>query len=233
MSSDPVLTGAGAGPRLLFNALLAVALVLIYAPAVYLLLASFNSGMQLGLVPPDEFSLTWYVALADERRLITALVESVIVGAATALVATPIGLSAALAFRAMARRRGAFFLFVLFAMFVPGTIQGLKPVGDVQGARGEAVVVHHRRLACALGAALRLHRLPGQPRGGAAEHDCGGPRPRRRRLARVPRRHPATGQDRHRLGRGVLLSSSHSTNIRAPSSSSGAPTRCRSTCSEP
>ena len=41
------------------------------------------------------------------------------------MVATPIGLSAALAFRAMGTRRGAFFLFILFAMFVPGTIQGL------------------------------------------------------------------------------------------------------------
>ena len=99
---------------------------MIYAPAVYLLLASFNPGMQLGLVPPDQFSLTWYAALAGERRLQAALVESILVGAATAVVATPIGLSAALAFRAMARRRGAFFLFVLFAMFVPGTIQGLS-----------------------------------------------------------------------------------------------------------
>jgi ABC-type spermidine/putrescine transport system permease subunit II len=126
MSGDPVLTGAGAGPRVLFHVLLAVALVLIYAPAVYLLLASFNPGMQLGLVSPEQFSLHWYVELAGERRLMAALVESIIVGAATALVATPIGLSAALAFRAMGRRRGAFFLFILFAMFVPGTIQALS-----------------------------------------------------------------------------------------------------------
>jgi ABC-type spermidine/putrescine transport system permease subunit II len=126
MTGDPALTGAGPGPRFLFNALLMVALVLIYAPAVYLLLASFNPGMQLGLVPPDQWSLAWYAELADERRLLSALVESIVVGAAVAVVATPVGLSAALAFRAMARRRGAFFLFVLFAMFVPGTIQGLS-----------------------------------------------------------------------------------------------------------
>jgi spermidine/putrescine transport system permease protein len=34
-------------------------------------------------------------------------------------------LTAALAYRAMARMRAGFFLFVLFAMFVPGTIEGL------------------------------------------------------------------------------------------------------------
>ena len=125
MNRDAVILNGAGGARALFGALLAIALLLIYAPAIYLLLASFNPGLQLGLVPPDQFSLTWYQALADDRRLLTALGESVIVGLATAVVATPIGLTAALAFRAMGRRRGAFFLFILFAMFVPGTIQGL------------------------------------------------------------------------------------------------------------
>ncbi len=124
MNREAVL-GSGAGAKPLFMGLLALGLVLIYAPAIYLLLASLNPGMQLGLVPPSEFSLTWYGALLGDRRLLSALTESIVVGLATAAVATPIGLSAALAFRAMGGRRGAFFLFVLFAMFVPGTIQGL------------------------------------------------------------------------------------------------------------
>jgi spermidine/putrescine transport system permease protein len=115
----------GAGARPLLIAPLVLGLVLIYAPAIYLLLASFNPGMQLGLVPPSGFSLVWYRSLIGDRRLLSALTESIIVGSATAVVATPIGLSAALAFRAMTGRRGAFFLFILFAMFVPGTIQGL------------------------------------------------------------------------------------------------------------
>ena len=121
---DGLLVGGG-GARTLFGAIVAFGLFLIYAPAVYLLLASLNPGLQLGLVPPAEFSLTWYKALAGDRRLTAALVESLVVGTAAAAVATPIGLSAALAFRAMRRRRSAFFLFILFAMFIPGTIQGL------------------------------------------------------------------------------------------------------------
>jgi ABC-type spermidine/putrescine transport system permease subunit II len=119
-----VLEGTGAA-RLLLGAIVVLGLVLIYAPAVYLLLASFNPGMQLGLVPPDEFSLVWYGELLHDRRLNAALTESIIIGLATAAVATPVGLTAALAFRAMGAQRGLFFLFVLFAMFVPGTIQGL------------------------------------------------------------------------------------------------------------
>ncbi len=119
-----VLEGTNAA-RLLLGVIVALGLVLIYAPAVYLLLASFNPGMQLGLVPPDKFSLVWYRELLHDRRLNAALTESIIIGLATATVATPVGLTAALAFRAMGAQRGLFFLFVLFAMFVPGTIQGL------------------------------------------------------------------------------------------------------------
>jgi spermidine/putrescine transport system permease protein len=125
MNHDATVLRGTSGARLLFAVLLTIALLLIYAPAVYLLLASFNPGLQLGLVPPDRFSLTWYASLAGDRKLLDALGESIVVGAATAVIATPIGLSAALAFRAMAARRGAFFLFILFAMFVPGTIEGL------------------------------------------------------------------------------------------------------------
>jgi hypothetical protein len=94
-------------PRPLFTGLLALGIVLIYAPAIYLLLASLNPGMQRALVSPSEFSLTWYRPLLGDSRLLSALMESLIVGVATATVATPIGLSAALAFRAMSARGAA------------------------------------------------------------------------------------------------------------------------------
>ena len=125
MNRGAVILDSGAVARSLFIGLLALGLALIYAPAIYLLLASLNPGMQLALVLPSAFSLTWYRALLSDSRLLSALMESLIVGVATATVATPIGLAAALAFRAMNARRGPFFLFILFAMFVPGTIQGL------------------------------------------------------------------------------------------------------------
>jgi spermidine/putrescine transport system permease protein len=125
MNREAVVLDGGAAARTLFTGLMALGLALIYAPALYLLLASLNPGMQLALVPPSEFSLTWYRSLLGDNRLLSALMESVIVGLATAAIATPIGLSSALAFRAMSAGRGTFFLFILFAMFVPGTIEGL------------------------------------------------------------------------------------------------------------
>jgi len=126
MSVDSIVTGRAGGGRLLFCIIMALCLAIMYAPVLYLLLASLNPDAQLGLVPPSRYSLTWYSALLEDRRLADALKESALVALATAALATPIGLSAALAYRAMTRMRGLFLLIVLSAMLVPGTIEGLS-----------------------------------------------------------------------------------------------------------
>ena len=125
MTLEPIITSRTGGGRPLFTAITALCLVIMYAPSLYLLLASLNPGEQLGLVAPSHYSLTWYVALLNDHRLFGALEESAMVGIATAALATPIGLLAALAYRAMTRTRSLFFLFILSGMFVPGTIEGL------------------------------------------------------------------------------------------------------------
>jgi len=125
MSFESIIIGRTGGGRLLFTTITALCLTIMYAPVLYLLLASLNPDAQLGLVPPSRYSLRWYFALLEDHRLGDALEESALVGLATAALATPIGLSAALAYRAMTRMRGIFLLVVLSAMFVPGTIEGL------------------------------------------------------------------------------------------------------------
>jgi spermidine/putrescine transport system permease protein len=125
MSLHPTVSGRTNGGRLLFTIITALCLMIIYAPALYLLLASLNPDEQLGLVAPNRYSLAWYAALLDDRRLAAALQESALVGLATAALATPIGLAAALAYREMTRLRNIFLLVILSAMFVPGTIEGL------------------------------------------------------------------------------------------------------------
>jgi spermidine/putrescine transport system permease protein len=125
MSSGSIVTGSTSGGRLLCVTVTALSLTIIYAPVLYLLLASLNPDAQLGLVPPSRYSLTWYFSLLEDRRLGSALVESALVALATAAAATPIGLLAALAYRAMTRMRGVFLLAILSAIFVPGTIAAL------------------------------------------------------------------------------------------------------------
>src|SRR4051812_40495735 len=113
------------GSRPLFSIIMVLCLMIMYAPALYLLLASLNPDEQLGLVAPTRYSLTWYVALLDDHRLFMALEESAVVALATAALTTPIGLAAALAYRAMTRMRSIFLLVILSTMLVPGTIEGL------------------------------------------------------------------------------------------------------------
>jgi spermidine/putrescine transport system permease protein len=125
MSFDLIVTGRTSGGRLLFTTITALCLTIMYAPVLYLLLASLNPDAQLGLVPPSRSSLAWYFALLEDHRLAAAFEESALIGLATAALATPIGLSAALAYQAMTRMRGIFLLVILSAMFVPGTIEGL------------------------------------------------------------------------------------------------------------
>jgi spermidine/putrescine transport system permease protein len=113
------------GGRPLFSIITVLCLMIMYAPALYLLLASLNPDEQLGLVAPTRYSLTWYATLLDDHRLFRALEESTIVALATAALATPIGLAAALGYSAMTRMRSIFLLVILSTMLVPGTIEGL------------------------------------------------------------------------------------------------------------
>jgi spermidine/putrescine transport system permease protein len=125
MNLQPIVGGRTNGARPLFAIVTALCLVVMYAPALYLLLASLNPDEQLGLVAPTRYSLTWYIALLEDSRLSRALKESAVVAFATAALAAPIGLAAALAYRAMIRMRGIFLLVILSAALVPGTIEGL------------------------------------------------------------------------------------------------------------
>jgi spermidine/putrescine transport system permease protein len=125
MTLQPIMGGRANGGRSLFAIITALCLMMMYAPVLYLLLASLNPDEQLGLVAPTRYSLTWYIALFEDSRLFGALGESAVVALATAGLATPIGLAAALAYRAMTRMRSLFLLVMLATMCVPGTVEGL------------------------------------------------------------------------------------------------------------
>jgi spermidine/putrescine transport system permease protein len=123
MTLHPIVGGRTNGGRPLFAIITALCLMMMYAPMLYLLLASLNPDEQIGLVAPTRYSLTWYIALFEDSRLFRALAESAVVALAAAALATPIGLAAAFAYRAMTR--SLFILVMLATMFVPGTIEGL------------------------------------------------------------------------------------------------------------
>jgi spermidine/putrescine transport system permease protein len=125
MTLHPIVGDRTNGGRTVLSIITVICLMIMYAPVLYLLLASLTPDEQLGLVAPTRYSLIWYDALLDDNRLFRAVRESAVVALATAALATPIGLSAALAYRAMTRMRSIFLFVILSAMLVPGTIEGL------------------------------------------------------------------------------------------------------------
>lgn len=70
-------------------------LIFFYVPIVTLVVFSFQEGRILAL-PFDGFSLKWYAALLDNREIGTAAVNSAVIAAVTAVLATALGTAAAL-----------------------------------------------------------------------------------------------------------------------------------------
>ncbi|MCL4859020.1 MAG: hypothetical protein KJZ93_06420, partial [Caldilineaceae bacterium] len=72
-----------------------LALLFLYAPILVMMLMAFNRS-QLNEFP-FQFDWVWFERLAQNRRLIAATRNSLILGGATALTATAVGTLAALA----------------------------------------------------------------------------------------------------------------------------------------
>jgi putative spermidine/putrescine transport system permease protein len=82
--------------NIVFLALTAVAVVVLVAPSVIVILTSFTASASLKF-PPDGYSLRWYAALLDADQMQRAAWTSLVVAAWTTVIATALGIAAALA----------------------------------------------------------------------------------------------------------------------------------------
>jgi len=96
----------------------------LYAPLVTIAVLSFNESEITGF-PIAAFSLRWYRAVLGNPVLLAAFWHSVVVGVATALVATALALGLALAFRHDFRGKGVLLNLVLVPLVIPGIIGGI------------------------------------------------------------------------------------------------------------
>lgn len=115
----------GAINRLFLWTLAVMALMVIYAPPLYLVAISFNASLQRGLPGLSDLTLRWYAALPNETALMNALGQSLFIAFCTAILSTFLSLLAALAYFEIKRARGLWFLAMVLPMFVPGVIEGL------------------------------------------------------------------------------------------------------------
>lgn len=94
------------------------ALVMLSAPTIVVLGASFTSG-NIITFPPEGFSLKWYGAIAQASDLRQAFVRSLIVATISTLVAIPVGTLAGIA---LAKYRIRFARTIQIYLLLPFTI---------------------------------------------------------------------------------------------------------------
>lgn len=96
----------------------------LYVPIALVVLFSFNAGERTGEL--RGLSTRWYVTAIEDRFAIGALQNSLVVAAWTALIATTLGTTAALALqRAPARVRTFFAVMTYVAIIIPGIVIGI------------------------------------------------------------------------------------------------------------
>jgi len=81
--------------RLVFGALVAIAIVFLVGPTVIMLLTSFTASQSLRF-PPDGLSLRWYAALLDADQMQAAAWNSLVVAFWTTVLSVLLGTAAAL-----------------------------------------------------------------------------------------------------------------------------------------
>ena len=97
-------------------------LAFLYLPVLFLPLFSFNDGTIVAF-PIKGWTLEWYRQLGGQQTLIQALINSLLVGFVTALMATSMGLFAARAFvRYRFRGKEASEGLVMLPLVIPGII---------------------------------------------------------------------------------------------------------------
>src|ERR1700753_1319645 len=98
----------------------------IYLPIVVLIVYSFNRD-GVGGFPPQHFTFDWYRQLVADGAIWDAVLNSVIVAAASVALALTLGLLAALALdRADFPGTALFTRLVLLPLILPGIITGLS-----------------------------------------------------------------------------------------------------------
>jgi len=101
-------------------------LAFLYVPVLVLPIFSFNDSQFIAF-PLTGFTTRWYAALGADSAMLHALVNSLKVGTATALLSTLLGLLAA---RAVTRYRlrgtGAALGFIPLPLFIPDIVLGIS-----------------------------------------------------------------------------------------------------------
>ena len=98
--------------------------IVLYAPLVTIAMLSFNDTEIIGF-PMRGFTTRWYGAVLGNPQLLSAFVNSILLGITAAVLATALALLLAMAFRRDFRLKGAVLNLILAPVVVPGIVGGI------------------------------------------------------------------------------------------------------------
>ena len=125
--------------KLLAKTYIAIVILIIYLPVIFLVLLSFKTGANIGF-PIEGFTLDWfigkpkgyeygsYISVMYDKRFFEAFTNSTYVSTAAALLTCLIVTATALALRHRVRGRDILFYLILLGFIVPGVTLGLGVV---------------------------------------------------------------------------------------------------------
>ena len=106
-------------------ATMATTVVLLLLPLVMTVSMSFDARDYLGTFPPPHLSLRWYAKFFSDSYLINGLATSLQLATLTALAATALGLSAAVALDRLPSRQAQLLMSMFLSpLIVPGVVVG-------------------------------------------------------------------------------------------------------------
>ena len=120
-------TAVGQGSRLVFNVYMVIFFAYMFLPLILMVAAGFNDFSTPSVTVWRGFTLKWFAVLAQDSRMWSGLVNSLIIAVAVIAVSLPLGLAGAfLMTRLESRYRGLLYGVMVSPLLMPGIILGIS-----------------------------------------------------------------------------------------------------------
>lgn len=128
---DAATTRAAAGSyfgglgEALIKVYLGIFFVVLFAPIVIMVAAAFNAYPSPSITIWQGFTLKWFAAIFHDARMMTGLMNSLLVAAGVIVIAIPLGLAGALLLtRLESRANGILYTVLVAPIMIPGIVLG-------------------------------------------------------------------------------------------------------------
>lgn len=120
-------TRVGQGSRIVLNIYMVIFFAYMFLPLILMVAAGFNEFSTPSVTVWRGFTLKWFTVLAEDARMWSGLVNSLIIAIAVILVSLPLGLAGAFVIaRLESRYNGLLYGIMVSPLLTPGIILGIS-----------------------------------------------------------------------------------------------------------